>query len=227
MEAKKEYTDAEKFAALVSKLSKHGFRVVERGEMSGYQKAIKLIPPNGRKPHPGQVALLYVHMNGMRVLCWTTFNRASGEFIHKGDVAAWVLILNKEGESRHISRMIKREGLFVRRILKECIINKARVVSSAYCSVCGAPMKLAWRREYLRGRYWICSRAGVHVQNKQKIPTLGFNNGVTGDLLEYIDTRTKVRRKYANKRRKAGKDPQHQMKNRKKWNRGGLYKALP
>jgi hypothetical protein len=156
-------------------------------------------------------------MNGMKVLCWTTFNMKSGEFLEKGSAAAWVLILNQEGEARHISRMIKRVGRFVYRILKECVINKTRVRGSAYCPSCGAPMKLAWRPEYLRGRYWICSHAGLHHEKKEKPPTFPFNHGISGNLLLYIEGRNKVRRKYANSKRKEGKDPQHQMKHRKKW----------
>lgn len=217
METTEKYTDLQKFSALVQKLQRHGFRLVERAEMSQYQKAANLIPPDGRKPRKGQTALLYTHVNGMKVLCWTTFNMRYNKFSDKGVAAAWVLILDKEGEARHISRMIKRVGMFVDRILKECVINKTRVASSAYCPSCGAPMKLNWRREYLRGRYWICSRAGVHKQKKESIPTFSFNNGISGKLLIFLEKRNRLRRRYSDKRRKEGKDPQHQMKNRKKW----------
>jgi Zn ribbon nucleic-acid-binding protein len=220
LEAQRDYTDTEKFSVLVERLSKHGFRVVGRPEMSGYQKATKLIPPNGRKPRPGQLALVYTHMNGTRVLCWTTFNEAFGKFIDKGLAAAWVLILNQQGEARHISRMIKRVDKFVDRIFKECLINKNRVAGSAYCPSCSAPTKLAWRREYVRGRYWICSRAGVHMSNGDKPPTFPFNHGLSGKLLEYVEARNVRRDKYASKRRKEGKDPYHQMKTRKRWLRG-------
>ncbi len=217
METTEKYTDLQKFSALVEKLLKHGFRVVERAEMSKYQKAANLIPPDGRKPRKGQTALLYTHINGMKVLCWTTFNMRYSKFSDAGVAAAWVLILDKDGEARHISRMIKRVGAFVDRILKECVINKTRVASSDYCPSCGAPMKLNWRREYLRGRYWICSRAGVHKKKGENLPIFSFNNGIEGKLLVYLNKRNKSRTKYAKKRRKEGKDPQHQMKTRKKW----------
>lgn len=220
MEAKREYTDAEKFAALVDKLSKHGFRVVERGEMAGYHKAIKLIPPNDRKPRPGQVALLYVHISGMKVLCWPTFSRSINSFIEKGKSSAWVLIVNKDGEARHISRMIRRTGTFVDRLLKESLINKTRVESSAFCPKCNAPMKLEWNRKFLRGRYWICTRAKEHLEKKEPVPRFGMNDGLSGKLLALVKKRTKKRDKYARKRKAEGKDPKHQMKTRKKWKRG-------
>jgi len=221
LEAKRDYTDLEKFSALVVKLSKHGFRVVERGEMAGYQRSSgDLTPPEGRKPRPGQIALVYTHMNGTRVLCWTTFNMSSGTFINKGLVAAWVLILNKQGVARHTSRMIKRVDKFVDRILKECLINKTRVDKSAYCPSCGAPMMIAWRNEYIGGRYWICSSASSHRKKGEKPPTFPFNHGLTGDLLERVQERDVKRRKYSVKRLKMGKNPNHQRLSRKKWNKG-------
>jgi hypothetical protein len=220
LEAKKEPTDLEKFSALVEKLKKHGFRVVERKEMSGYHNAIKLMPPKGRKPRPGQVALLYTHISGMQVLCWPTFSRKTNSFIEKAKASAWVLTLNNNREARHKSRMIRRTGKFVNRILKECLIHKARIDASAYCPSCGAPMKLEWSKKFLRGRYWICTRAKDHQQNQQPLPRFGMNNGLSGNLLTLVNRRTKKRNKYARKRKAEGKDPQHQMKNRKPWNKG-------
>jgi len=153
----------------------------------------------------------------MRVFCWTTYDRRTEEFIKKDRASSWVLILDRNGEARHKSRQIRRVGKFCKRILWECLINKMRVEGSSYCPSCGSPMKLSWRRKYIRGRYWICPRAGVHKQKKEKPPTFPFNHGLHGELLVYVNKRNKPRDKYAKKRRKEGKDPQYQMKHRKKW----------
>ncbi len=210
-------SDKQKFTLLSNRLIFHGFREILRKEKVQHQKAISLVVPKGRLPRPGQVGFMWVHSNGMRVFCWPTYDRRAEEFIKKGRASSWVLILDRNGEARHKSRQIRRVGKFCKRILWECLINKIRVASSPYCPSCGAPMKLNWRRKYIRGRYWICSRAGIHRQKKEKPPTFPFNHGIEGKLLVYLNKRNKPRTKYAKKRRKEGKDPQHQMKTRKKW----------
>ncbi len=210
-------SDKQKFTRLSNRLIFHGFREIPRKEKSQHQKAISLVVPKGRLPRPGQVGFMWVHSNGTRVFCWPTYDKRAEEFIKKGRASSWVLILDKDGVAHHKSRQIRRVGKFCKRILWECLINKTRVASSAYCPSCGAPMNIRRRREYLRGRYWICSRASVHRKKGEEIPILPFNHGIEGELLVYVNKRNKLRGEYANKRRKEGKDPQHQMKTRKKW----------
>lgn len=158
--------------------------------------------------------------NGLKVVVWTTWEKADSMTRIRNSDAGWVIILDNE-RTVYFSHPIHRTKNFLQNLLYQVQIAWWRVLHRPKCPECDEFMDIAFGKG-LKSRYWKCSRRLRH-SNRKSI-NCPWDVALPSTIKNYLKSLRGKRARYFKKRRREGKDVCAAMK--KRWKRKQYQKIF-
>ncbi len=202
--------DEKAFADFKEKLLARGFRELTNEEFSTTFSRLGLTAPRSKE---GRETGFIFNANDLKVFVWTTY--LNSEQRSRDSDAGWVLIADGD-RARYFTHPMMRTKNFLTRLARRAWIARWRVVHRPLCPECRRYMKIAYGRA-LKSRYWRCDYRSSHHPYKPIF--LAWDYGMPPKALAFIEKERKLREKYRDSRKKAGKPNNVAMNNRRRWKR--------
>ncbi|MCX6794858.1 MAG: hypothetical protein NTY31_02650 [Candidatus Falkowbacteria bacterium] len=154
--------------------------------------------------------------NDLKVFAWTTY--LSQEQKSRATASGWILI-TQAGQARYFAHPLMRTKNFLITLVRLAWIARWRVINRPTCRECQRYMKIAYGWA-IKSRYWRCDYRSNHHSYKSIFED--WDIGMPPKAFAFVKKRRKVRRKYREGRKRAGKPNNVAMLNRLKRKRRRL-----
>lgn len=153
--------------------------------------------------------------NDLKVFVWTTYLSWKNE--SRDSDAGWILI-TQAGQARYFAHPLMRTKNFLITLIRLAWIARWRVINRPVCPQCQRFMKIAYGWA-IKSRYWRCDYRISHHPYKPVF--LPWDIGMPPKAFAFLKKRRKVRRKYREGRKRAGKPNNvamlYRLKRKKRW----------
>lgn len=137
--------------------------------------------------------------NDLEVFVWTTY--LSQEQKSRATASGWILI-TQAGRARYFAHPLMRTKNFLITLIRLAWIARWRVINRPTCRECQRYMKIAYGWA-IKSRYWRCDYKSQHHPYEPVFED--WDIGMPPKAFAFLKKRRKIRRKYREGRRKAGK----------------------
>lgn len=160
--------------------------------------------------------------NDLEVFIWTTYLSWKKE---SRDIDAGWILITQAGRARYFAHPLMRTKNFLITLIRLAWIARWRVINRPTCPQCPDQryMKIAYGWA-IKSRYWRCDYKSQHHPYKPVF--LPWDYGMPPKALAFLKKKRKIRRKYRDSRKKAGKPNNVAMLNRRKWKRLRLENSV-